>query len=449
MSGRDGIGSFVADELAEDAALVAGLEAVPGVLEVVRSATGMRFAAVGRVTADRWVACAVQDGIGLGVEPGGEIPVETTICREVRLALEPVVISDAHVDPVYCGHRTPTMYGFRSYVSVPVILPDGSFFGVLCALDPEPRDMSAPWLLRMFRLHAELIAYQIDAQRRLAAGAADLAESRRDFASSQAELASSRSDLATSRASLATSEADLATSRADLAASAANLVDERAASELREQFIAVLGHDLRNPLASVDAGTKLLAKEALSERGRGVLSLMEKSVGRMAALIDDVLDFARGRLGGGIAVERRDIVPLRPMLEQVVSELRGGHPDRRIEAEFDGISDCRCDPGRVGQMLSNLVANALTHGDPTKPVRVEGAVEAGTVRLSVTNGGAPIPPVAMAGLFKPFVRASARPSQQGLGLGLYIASEIAKAHDGTLEARSTPKATTFTFRMPA
>lgn len=100
-------------------------------------------------------------------------------------------------------------------------------------------------------------------------------------------------------------------------------------------------------------------------------------------------------------------------------------------------------------MLSNLLANAVAHGGEDAPVRVRGAVTNGIVELSVTNGGAPIPPEAMAGLFKPFVRASERPRRQGLGFGLYIASEIARAHGGTLDATSDPDGTTFTFRMPA
>lgn len=211
----------------------------------------------------------------------------------------------------------------------------------------------------------------------------------------------------------------------------------------------MLGHDLRNPSAAIDSGAKLLVREDLSERGRTVLDLVGKSISRMAGLIDDVLDFARGRLGDGIAVERSENVPLAPMLRQVVGELQGGHPGRRIELDLGNIEDCRCDPARIGQLLSNLLANALTHGAEDAPVRVRGAVAAGAIELSVSNNGTPIPPGAMTGLFKPYVRATERASQQGLGLGLYIASEIAKAHGGTLEAASDTHATTFTFRMPA
>ncbi len=411
---------MVSNERANAVDLVARIAAIPTILEVVCRTTGMGFAAVARVTEDRWIACGVRDEIGFGLAPGRELNVETTICNEVRDALEPVVISDVENDSIFCRHPTPAMYGFRSYVSTPIVLPGGDVFGTLCALDRTPRDLSSPWLVGMFKMFADLIAFHVDAHRQLAAGASDLAASR----------------------------ADLAVSRADLASRTETLDDERATSELREQFIAVLGHDLRNPLASIDAGTKLLAREVLSERGRGILELVGKSVSRMAGLIDDVLDFARGRLGGGIAVEKTDTVPLAPMLRQVVDEIRGSHPDRRIEAELDGIGACRCDPVRIGQLLSNLVANAVTHGGEDAPIRVRGVMVDGGVELAVTNGGMPIPPEAMPSLFRPFVRASERPSQQGLGLGLYIASEIAKAHGGTLEAISVPGSTTFTFRMP-
>ena len=436
--------------------VVSEIDAIPSILDVVCRTTDMGFAALGQVTDDHWIACTVRDGIGMGIGAGEALPVGTTLCRDVRRSLDAVVIPDVAADPVYGDHPAPAHLGFRSYVAVPVVLPGGETFGTLCALDREPRDLSSPTLLATLNLFAQLIAFHLDAHLRIARGVSDLAESRRDLAGSRRDLAksadrlsASRADLASSRADLATSRADLATSREEMAAGAASLVDERAASELREQFIAVLGHDLRNPLASIDAGAKLLAREDLSDRGRGVLDLIEKSVGRMARLIDDVLDFARGRLGGGIVMETEDRVPLSPMLRQVVDELRGAHPERLIDADIEGITDCRCDAGRVGQLLSNLVANAVTHGAPDSPIEVRGRDEDGTITLSVSNGGTPIPSAAMAGLFQPFVRASARPSKQGLGLGLYIASQIAKAHRGTLEAVSDEQRTVFTFRMPS
>lgn len=226
------------------------------------------------------------------------------------------------------------------------------------------------------------------------------------------------------------------------------LGDEQSAAELREQFIAVLGHDLRNPLASIVGGARLLGREALSEKSVRVLRLMESSVDRMAGLIDDVMDFARARLGSGIDLHRQTAA-LEPVLRQVVSELEIDQPSRTIICDFDLAQPISLDPGRMAQLVSNLLGNALTHGDPKQSVRLHAATADGQLTLWVANAGAPIPPAAMARLFQPFFRGEVRPSQQGLGLGLHIASEIAKAHGGTLEVRSDAEETRFELRMPS
>ena len=231
------------------------------------------------------------------------------------------------------------------------------------------------------------------------------------------------------------------------AAIRASLLDERATSALREQFIAVLGHDLRNPLAAIDGGMHLLLKTPLNERATTVVRLVQGSVARMAGLIDNVMDFARGRLGSGLVLERR-LVPLGPLLHHVADELQQTAGERPIETHFSIQAPVDCDPGRIGQLASNLVGNAISHGAATTPIRVEAHVVAGTFELSVANHGEPIPPQIIGTLFEPFSRGSLRPSLQGLGLGLYISSEIARAHGGTLEVRSDIAETRFTFRMP-
>jgi signal transduction histidine kinase len=234
-----------------------------------------------------------------------------------------------------------------------------------------------------------------------------------------------------------------------VASSEAALLDARQAAELREQFIAVLGHDLRNPLASIDAGATLLGKSALDEKGRATLALIHNSVRRMAGLIDNVLDLARGRLGGGLVLDRNADEPLAPVLEQVIAELRSAWPQRLIDDEIALAVPVRCDRARIGQLLSNLLANALTHGDPNRPVTVRAFVDAGVFQLSVANPGEPIPPPLRERLFQPFFRASGRANHQGLGLGLYIAAEIARGHGGTLDVTSTASETRFTLRMSA
>jgi len=382
----------------EDVAAVGVIDAIPKLLEVVCRSTGMGFAAVARVTEDRWVACAVRDEIAFGLQVGGELVVSTTICDEIRASGQAVIIDDVAGDADFRGHPTPAMYGFRSYISAPITY-DGEFFGTLCAIDPKPAALKSSTAPALFELFAELIGVHLAARQRLA--------------NSQAAL-----------------------------------LDQREAAELREQFIAVMGHDLRNPLASIDAAGRLLRKTPLNERAISLVDMMHESVARMAGLIDNVLDLARGRLGGGFAVERRPLLDLPRVLEQVVSEIRMAHPQRRIEVTIDLPAPVHGDPRRLAQLLSNLLANAIVHGSDTAPVRVEARTADAAFELWVANAGAPIPHEAQSRLFQPFTRASLRPHQQGLGLGLYISAEIARAHRGVLSVVSDAAETRFTFRMP-
>jgi sigma-B regulation protein RsbU (phosphoserine phosphatase) len=223
---------------------------------------------------------------------------------------------------------------------------------------------------------------------------------------------------------------------------------ERETAELREQFIAVLGHDLRNPLAAITGALRMLAKQVHTDTAARCLGLMQGSVTRMSRLIDDVLDFARGRLGGGIVLARSAHEDLKSILQHVVDELQAIYPNRLIEAEVALAAPVNCDGSRIGQLASNLLANALTHGAAHEAVRIGASEHDGLLEIWVSNGGDPIPPAAMARLFQPFVRGKVRANQQGLGLGLHIASEIARAHDGTINVSSTVQETRFTFVMP-
>lgn len=216
----------------------------------------------------------------------------------------------------------------------------------------------------------------------------------------------------------------------------------------REQFIAVLGHDLRNPLASMTSGVKMLAKEMTDPRSDRILRLMGESAQRMGNLIDNVLDFARGRLGSGIGLNISTGERIEPLLARIVNEIKVAHPDREIETDFVLDQPIDVDHARIGQMFSNLLGNAVTHGAPDTPVSVSARIVDGFFELATSNGGEPVSERAMQRLFQPFYRGEVRANQQGLGLGLFIASEIAKAHGGSLEVRSDAAETCFTFKMP-
>ena len=130
------------------------------------------------------------------------------------------------------------------------------------------------------------------------------------------------------------------------------------------------------------------------------------------------------------------------------AEARTGYPERHIAAELDLDVAIEADHSRIGQLFSNLLGNAVMHGDPNKPIQVTGFIAQERLEIAVSNSGEPIPEAAWEHLFQPFYRGRVKPHQKGLGLGLYIASEIAQAHGGRIEVESDAEATRFTFRMP-
>jgi sigma-B regulation protein RsbU (phosphoserine phosphatase) len=168
----------------------------------------------------------------------------------------------------------------------------------------------------------------------------------------------------------------------------------------------------------------------------------------MLALIENMLDLARGRLGGGLTLSRDAREPLQPVLREVIAELKVSYPDRTVETTITLAEPPNCDRARLAQLFSNLLSNALTYGAKDQPVRVRAISGGGYFELSVANACDPIPAAAMERLFQPFYRSAVHHNREGLGLGLYIAHEIAKAHGGTLGVTSTQEETRFTFRMP-
>jgi signal transduction histidine kinase len=389
----------ISNNFDQDIAAVGSIKVVPTILDIVCRTTGMRFAAVARVTEDRWIACSVRDDIAFGLKPGGELKVESTICHEIRQSGQAVIIDHVAEDATYSAHHTPQMYGLQSYISMPIRLADGSFFGTLCAIDPEPHRLKTPETISMFEMFADLIGFHLSAVDQVNA----------------------------------TEE---------------TLLDERKVSALREQFIAVLGHDLRNPLAAIDSGMRLLLRTPLNDKATAIVGMVQGSVSRMAGLIDNVMDFARGRLGGGLTLDRKTSDQLEPLLRQVVSELQTGAADRVIETEFALTSPVNCDHRRIGQLASNLLGNALSYGTLDKPIRFKAATADGWFEISVANLGVPIAPAMLDNIFQPFSRGASQPNMQGLGLGLYISDEIARAHGGRIDVVSTAMETRFTFKMP-
>lgn len=214
--------------------------------------------------------------------------------------------------------------------------------------------------------------------------------------------------------------------------------------EARDRFIAVLGHDLRNPLAAITAAADLLTHAGLQGVFATAVERILRSTERMTEMIADVLDFARGRLGGGIPIKRAWCDFGRIAIEEA-DEIRQAFPGRSIQCETTGDMGGQWDAHRVEQLLSNLIGNAVQHG--ADPISLAARDGGDVVVVTVHNEGQPIPPSMLPRLFEPFH--DSPDGSKGLGLGLYIASEIVRAHRGTIDVSSSVDGgTTFTVELP-
>lgn len=223
---------------------------------------------------------------------------------------------------------------------------------------------------------------------------------------------------------------------------------QRERERTRELLLATLGHDLRNPLNTITASLFYLRRHA-PDSVQHVVARMSSSTDRMARMIEQLLDFTRARLGGGIPVERA-AGDLRQICAAIVEELDIQHP-KRVRLTADGDFSGLWDADRLAQVFSNLIVNAIDYGSPEEPVEVALSRCDGAVRVEVRNRADGISAPTSAEIFEPFRRGASEPrgSSRGLGLGLYITREIVRSHGGSIEVSSPPGRVVFTVKLPA
>jgi signal transduction histidine kinase len=229
---------------------------------------------------------------------------------------------------------------------------------------------------------------------------------------------------------------------------ARQLEELTATLRLNELFTAVLGHDLRNPLSAILNSATLLERISTEESVKRISSRMVNSGKRMSRMIDDMLDLTRARLGGGIPLRPQDI-DLSQIAHRVIQEAQVSSPEGRFETRVEGDLVGYWDADRLAQMTSNLLGNALEHGDKQDPIEIAlDGRRADRVTLAVTNTGV-VPAEVLPHLFDPF-RGSQRHSgrSDGLGLGLYIVQQIVLAHRGRVEVKTDERRTTFLVEIP-
>jgi two-component system sensor histidine kinase/response regulator len=229
----------------------------------------------------------------------------------------------------------------------------------------------------------------------------------------------------------------------------AEMVEQRseaqASSDRKDRTLSIVSHDLRNPLSSIIVGAALLQQmPGSTPRQQVVATRIARSAKRMELMIHDLLDYARGRFGGGMSVVPKP-VDLEEICEAVVAELQVVHPGRKIRLESSGGLQMTCDGGRIEQAVSNLIGNAIEHSATSIDVKATGAED--FVEVEVHNGPPGIPPAKLPIIFEAFRRGDQIGG--GLGLGLHIARQIAIAHEGQIEVVSNDvQGTTFTIRLP-
>jgi phosphoserine phosphatase RsbU/P len=353
--------------------------------------------------------------------PKGEIlDVNSTLCRWLKCRKEDLVGVSRFQDLLTMGGRI-----FYQTHLAPLVRMQGSVAEVKLELRCQPAPI--PVMVNLVER-----AWQGE---RLLHVAAFVAEDRHKY---ERELLLQRQRAEDLAAQHAKDQTDLAAARAQ--------AEDRAL--FAEQMVGIVSHDLRNPLSAIHMSAVLMGMGTLSDTQRNALSRVERSVGRAERLISDLLDFTQARLGGGISLHLGR-VDLNEVVADSVGELSAAFPERRIVHQGTPVH-CHADADRIAQALGNLVANAARHGAPDSAVTVTLSTQDGRCMLSVHNQGDPIPPALREALFEPMIRGTSKVAgARGVGLGLYIVREIAKAHGGSVQVDSeAERGTTFTIALP-
>ena len=239
--------------------------------------------------------------------------------------------------------------------------------------------------------------------------------------------------------------------QAELAAVQARLqLETQQRAALAEQLIGIVSHDLRTPLNAVLLGTSLLSASGVTPSQTRTLSRITSATGRANRLIEDLLDFTQARLGGGLRVQIREL-DLHALVSDCVEELRLAWPGRVLEHRRIGSGPSLADGDRLAQVVTNLVSNAMTYGVADRPITITSTVGSDELEVEVHNHGLPIPPALLPHLFEPLRRGEqqVKRGSRSVGLGLYIVQQVAAAHGGTVQVRSTPDSgTSFVVRAP-
>ena len=421
-------------DFTKDIERVKKIPLISTLLDVVCQTTGMGFAAVARVTQDRWIACCVRDDIQFGLMPGGELEVGTTICGEIRDSHQSVVIDHVRENEAFCKHHTPLMYGFQSYISFPIVRRNGDFFGTLCAIDPRPAQLDNPKITGMFALFTDLISFHLQQ--------IELLEQNLHLSDGLEQQVQARTR-------------ELQETVYDLQRSNENL----------QQFAYIASHDLQEPLRKIQSFGDLLQTKRGPELGEDIdlLARMQQAAKRMSTLVKDLLAYSR------ISTRQETASPV--LLNQVVdgalNTLEIAIYEANAQIEINPLPAVQGDRAQVEQLFQNLLSNALKFrraGVPPQisisaytiaagelPPSVKPARKAAMYnRIDVTDNGIGFDEKYLDRVFQVFQRLHSKNEFTGTGVGLAICEKVASNHVGAITAISqSGQGATFQVYFPA
>lgn len=396
--------SYSDEELTRDIERIRRIPIVPTLLNVICETTGMGFAAVARVTQDRWITCSVRDDIQFGLMPGSELTIETTICNEIRDSHQPVIIDHVQRNEQFCHHHTPALYGFQSYISFPIILQSGEFFGTLCAIDPKPAQLDNAKIIGLFTAFTELLSFHLQQS--------DLLE---------------QSDSAVK----------------NLSRQLTSTQDEN------RQYRHISSHTLQEPLRKLRIFSGMLVDaiqvNQLEKAGQLALKI-NQGAERFSALLKDLSSFSELEQDQTIFQP----IDLDYTLGLVIKELRAQLDIREANVRIGSMPIVPGVPAQLELLFYHLVENAIKFSkkDELLSLSISSQELVATdsfphlspdrryVEIQLTDNGIGIAPSQLEKIFDLFSQLPMGEVQRGAGIGLSICRKVLRNHSGQISIHS-------------
>lgn len=403
---------------------------VPNLLNVICQTTGMGFAAIARVTEDRWITCRALDNLEFGLKPGDELQVKTTICDEIRQNPKAVIIDNVSEDPEYHNHHTPIMYNLQSYISVPIIRQDGSFFGTLCAIDPKPNKLKDFKVSETFNLFAELIAFHLTAVEQAQADKTLLSEKNTLLKKSEIEKKETEKIISEAEKKLIEKNNSLKKMNTEL-----------------EAFNYISSHDLQEPLRKIQLYTDLIQREEenkLSEKAKAAFQKIRSSAFRMQNLINDLLTYSKTKFD-----ERKfELKDLNTILNNVIEDFSEETENKNVIFEIEGLGSLNVIEFQFRQLMYNLISNSLKFSNPDKKLVISITSKTGNKQelnndqllpdqkyklITISDNGLGFDQAYSDKIFGLFQVLQTK-SLNSTGIGLTIVKRIVENHNGFIKA---------------